>query len=161
MAKIARGERNNNPGNIRHGAKWQGLASTQIDKDFCQFISPEYGIRAIYKLIQTYQNKYGLNTIKSIIYRYAPPNENNTLGYIERVSKEIGIESNKPIDTQIKNVCISLSIAIINIELGYQPYAKKYLKMLGCYYELSYKIIIIIMLCLIAGLFGLLIEIKY
>lgn len=102
MAKIARGERNNNPGNIRHGAKWQGLASTQTDKDFCQFISPEYGIRAIYKLIQTYQNKYGLNTIKSIIYRYAPPNENNTLGYIERVSKEIGIESNKPIDTQIK-----------------------------------------------------------
>lgn len=34
MAKIARGERNNNPGNIRHGAKWQGLASTQTDKDF-------------------------------------------------------------------------------------------------------------------------------
>ena len=71
MAKIARGERNNNPGNIRHGAKWQGLASTQTDKDFCQFISPEYGIRAIYKLIQTYQKKYGLNTIKTIIYRYA------------------------------------------------------------------------------------------
>lgn len=55
MAKIARGERNNNPGNIRHGSKWQGLSAEQTDKDFCQFISPEYGIRAIYKLLQTYQ----------------------------------------------------------------------------------------------------------
>ncbi len=72
------------------------------------YFTPEYGIRAIYKLIQTYQNKYGLNTIKSIIYRYAPPNENNTLGYIERVSKEIGIESNKHIDTQIKKMFVYL-----------------------------------------------------
>lgn len=55
MAKIARGERNNNPGNIRHGSKWRGLSIEQADREFCQFVSPEYGIRAIYKLLQTYQ----------------------------------------------------------------------------------------------------------
>ncbi|MEQ4987013.1 structural protein [Proteus vulgaris] len=125
MAKIARGERNNNPGNIRHGSKWQGLSAEQTDKDFCQFISPEYGIRAIYKLLQTYQKKYGLNTIKTIINRYAPPNENNTIGYINRISKEIGIEIDIPINTQLKNVIIPLAIAIVNIELGYQPYSEK------------------------------------
>ncbi|NBM55871.1 structural protein [Proteus vulgaris] len=125
MAKIARGERNNNPGNIRHGSKWQGLSVEQTDKDFCQFISPEYGIRAIYKLLQTYQKKYGLNTIKTIINRYAPPNENNTIGYINRASKEIGIGINAPINTQLKNITIPLVIAIVNIELGYQPYSEK------------------------------------
>ena len=125
MAKIARGERNNNPGNIRHGSKWQGLSIEQTDKDFCQFISPEYGIRAIYKLLQTYQKKYGLNTIKTIINRYAPPNENNTVGYISQASKEIGIEADNPINTQLKNVAIPLAVAIVNIELGYQPYSEK------------------------------------
>lgn len=125
MAKIARGERNNNPGNIRHGSKWQGLSAEQTDKDFCQFISPEYGIRAIYKLLQTYQKKYGLNTIKTIINRYAPLNENNTIGYINRISKEIGIEIDIPINTQLKNIIIPLAIAIVNIELGYQPYSEK------------------------------------
>ena len=125
MAKIARGERNNNPGNIRHGSQWQGLSVEQTDKDFCQFISPEYGIRAIYKLLQTYQKKYGLNTIKTIIHRYAPPNENNTIGYINRASKEIGIEIDTPINTRLKNVTIPLAIAIVNIGLGYQPYSKK------------------------------------
>lgn len=125
MAKIARGERNNNPGNIRHGSKWQGLSIEQTDKDFCQFISPEYGIRAIYKLLQTYQKKYGLNTIKTIINRYAPPNENNTAGYIIRASKEIGIEEDNPINTQSKNVAIPLAVVIVNIELGYQPYSEK------------------------------------
>lgn len=125
MAKIARGERNNNPGNIRHGSKWQGLSIEQTDKDFCQFISPEYGIRAIYKLLQTYQKKYGLNTIKTIINRYAPPNENNTAGYISLASKEIGIESDDSINTQLKNVAIPLAVAIVNIELGYQPYSEK------------------------------------
>ncbi|CRL60572.1 structural protein [Proteus vulgaris] len=125
MAKIARGERNNNPGNIRHGSKWQGLSAEQTDKDFCQFISSEYGIRAIYKLLQTYQKKYGLNTIKTIINRYAPPNENNTIGYISRTSKEIGIEIDTPINTQLKNIIIPLAIAIVNIELGYQPYSEK------------------------------------
>lgn len=125
MAKIARGERNNNPGNIRHGSKWQGLSVEQTDKDFCQFISSEYGIRAIYKLLQTYQKKYGLNTIRTIINRYAPPNENNTEGYISRASKEIGIDVNNPINTQLKNVTIPLAVAIVNIELGYQPYSEK------------------------------------
>lgn len=125
MAKIARGERNNNPGNIRHGSKWQGLSIEQTDKDFCQFISPEYGIRAIYKILQTYQKKYGLNTIKKIINRYAPPNENNTDSYIRLASKKIGIEADNSINTHLKSVTIPLTIAIVNIELGYQPYSEK------------------------------------
>lgn len=125
MARPARGERNNNPGNIRHGSKWQGLSAQQTDKDFCQFVSPEYGIRAIYKLLETYQKKYELNTVESIIDRYAPPNENNTVGYINRAAKDIGVSVNEPINVSSKPVAIALATAIVGVELGYQPYSQK------------------------------------
>lgn len=125
MVRPARGERNNNPGNIRHGSKWQGLSAQQTDKDFCQFVSPEYGIRAIYKLLQTYQKKYELNTVESIIDRYAPPNENNTVGYINRAAKDIGVSVNEPINVSSKPVAIALATAIVGVELGYQPYSQK------------------------------------
>lgn len=125
MSRPARGERNNNPGNIRHGSKWQGLSAQQTDKDFCQFVSPEYGIRAIYKLLQTYQKKYELNTVESIIDRYAPPNENNTAGYINRAAKDIGVSVNSPINVSSKPVAIALATAIVGVELGYQPYSQK------------------------------------
>ncbi|MBS3875920.1 structural protein [Proteus mirabilis] len=125
MVRPARGERNNNPGNIRHGSKWQGLSAQQTDKDFCQFVSPEYGIRAIYKLLQTYQNKYELNTVESIIDRYAPPNENNTAGYINRAAKDIGVSVNESINVSSKPVAIALATAIVGVELGYQPYSQK------------------------------------
>ncbi|HGM9714275.1 TPA: structural protein [Proteus mirabilis] len=125
MTRPARGERNNNPGNIRHGSKWQGLSAQQTDKDFCQFVSPEYGIRAIYKLLQTYQKKYELNTVESIIDRYAPPNENNTAGYINRAARDIGVSVNEPINVSSKPVAIALATAIVGVELGYQPYSQK------------------------------------
>ena len=125
MTRPARGERNNNPGNIRHGSKWQGLSAQQTDSSFCQFVSPEYGIRAIYKLLQTYQKKYELNTVESIIDRYAPPNENNTTGYINRAAKDIGVSVNEPINVSSKPVAIALATAIVGVELGYQPYSQK------------------------------------
>lgn len=123
MTRPARGERNNNPGNIRHGSKWQGLSAQQTDSSFCQFVSPEYGIRAIYKLLQTYQKKYELNTVESIIDRYAPPNENNTAGYINRAAKDIGVSVNESINVSSKPVAIALATAIVGVELGYQPYS--------------------------------------
>lgn len=82
---MTRGERNNNFGNIRHGAKWQGLSPEQPDKDFCTFISPEYGIRAMGMVLLTYYGTYKLRTIDGIIRRWAPPSENNTDAYIESV----------------------------------------------------------------------------
>ena len=86
-----RGIRNNNPGNIRHGAKWQGLKenSRDLDPAFCVFKNPIYGIRALAKGLLNYKKLYGLNTVRSIISRYAPPNENQTLAYIQSVAKPL------------------------------------------------------------------------
>lgn len=127
MSKPARGERNNNPGNIDYNPanKWQGQLphDPKIESRFCRFQSPEYGIRAIYKLLQTYQTKYGLNSVKAIINKYAPPNENNTDGYINRAAADIGIGINDHLNTKDKKTGIALAAAIVGVELGYQPYS--------------------------------------
>jgi hypothetical protein len=76
---LPRGIRNNNPLNIRRTAKdqWKGLRAQQTDASFCQFESLDYGWRAaFYLLTRTYYHKYRLFTIRAIINKWAPPNEN-------------------------------------------------------------------------------------
>ncbi|KMJ44160.1 structural protein [Xenorhabdus khoisanae] len=120
---MTRGIRNHNPGNIRHGDKWQGLREIQTDKSFCQFVAPEYGIRAILKILRNYERKYGLNTIRQIISRWAPPNENNTEAYIAYVCKVVGVPSSVVIDVENVNIMSKLVKAIIQMENGQQPYS--------------------------------------
>ena len=122
---VARGIRNNNPGNIRHGEKWEGLSDTQNDSSFCVFKTPEYGIRAMAKILLNYQKKYGLKTIKQIISRWAPPNENNTLAYIKSVSAAVGVLPDDEISLNNKNIMMSLIKAIIKHENGEQPYSEE------------------------------------
>ena len=122
---LPRGIRNNNPLNIRRTAKdqWQGLRAQQTDAsltsgrlssrsadskhasvcshydaEFCQFESLEYGWRAaFYLLTRTYYHKYRLFTIRAIINRWAPPQENLTATYIENVSRLAKIPPDEPI----------------------------------------------------------------
>lgn len=114
-----RGIRNNNPGNIRHGSTWRGMAAQQTDPAFVQFTSPEYGIRAIGKVLAKYRGKYKLNTVRAIIGRWAPPNENDTQTYIDAVAQAVG----KPADAALTDADMPALIgAIIHHENGVQPY---------------------------------------
>jgi hypothetical protein len=89
-----RGVRNNNPLNIRHSADtFQGETKGE-DKAFKTFISMVYGYRAAFVTLATYLSQ-GLNTIEQIVSRWAPPNENNTGGYIAKVEKYSGVPRNK------------------------------------------------------------------
>lgn len=116
----ARGLRNNNPGNIRHGAsKWQGMAPEQTDAEFVQFVSPEYGIRAIAVTLNTYRDRYGINTIERIISRWAPSNENDTESYIKSVERKTGIARNAVLQKADYPAVIA---AIITHENGLNPY---------------------------------------
>ncbi|WP_330452105.1 structural protein [Pantoea agglomerans] len=119
-----RGIRNNNPGNIRWGDDWQGLVpqAQRTDKSFCQFTSPEYGIRAMIVILRNYQRKYGLKTITEIIQRWAPPNENNTQAYISSVAQATGTDADKPVDLTDSRKLFPLLRAIIKHENGSQPY---------------------------------------
>ncbi len=94
-----RGLRNNNPLNIRRGkSKWQGLKEKMTDSRFCEFETPDYGWRAAFVLLtRTYYHEYRLFTIRKIIERWAPPNENMTEKYIEKVAREMKYDPDKPL----------------------------------------------------------------
>ncbi len=119
---MTRGLRNNNPGNIRHGSSaWQGMSTNQSnDANFVQFDSPEYGIRALTKLLKNYQANHGLNTIREIINRWAPPSENITSAYVLHVARVVGINPDTAFNVNEKMV--PLVSAIIKHENGIQPY---------------------------------------
>jgi len=87
----ARGIRNLNPGNLRHGPKWQGLAQFQPDRDFSTFVDMEHGIRALLKNLRTYVQTHNLQTVREIISRWAPANENNTDAYVLAVAESLGV----------------------------------------------------------------------
>ena len=80
-------EINRNPLNIRYtpSNQWKGQASQ--NKGFCVFKSNSYGIRAGFIILTNYI-KNGINTIRDIVSRWAPPCENNTSAYVDFVSSE-------------------------------------------------------------------------
>lgn len=92
--KQPRGLRNNNPLNIRHNSDlFQGEIKGK-DKSFKSFVSLPYGYRAAFVTLATYLSN-GFNTVERIITRWAPPSENNTAGYIQKVEKYSGVARNK------------------------------------------------------------------
>lgn len=125
--QLPRGIRNNNPGNIRHGANWQGLNPNgrNIDSAFCVFESPFFGIRALAKVLINYKKIHGLNTVRQIVSRYAPPNENQTAAYIQSVAKQLGVYPDTIIDIEERSVLTVFIKAVIRMENGIQPYSDK------------------------------------
>ncbi len=114
--KTARGIRNNNPGNIvKTNIKWQGKVVNGKDSRFEEFVSIEYGIRAMMRNIVTKFSK-GLNSIEDLIKEWAPAFENNTAVYIQSVSRSVGIAPNVRISSLDKGLLIGLCKAIAQME---------------------------------------------
>lgn len=121
----ARGIRNNNPGNIRSTSdKWRGLAANQTDSTFFVFNTPEYGIRALAKILYKYYTVYDLLTIREIINRYAPSVENATDKYVDFVAERLGIHPDD-LFYMDKTSMMELIVAIIKMENGYCPYSEE------------------------------------
>jgi ParB-like chromosome segregation protein Spo0J len=94
----ARGIRNNNPGNLRHGEPWVGLEPQQTDGEFCQFVDMAHGIRALVKNLISYRERHGLNTVREIITRWAPASDgNDTDAYVAAVCKPAGLNPDHPL----------------------------------------------------------------
>lgn len=91
---LPRGIRNNNPGNIKTGEGWKGVAGN--DGTFDIFTDDTWGLRALAMDLQSKLNR-GLTTIRQIISVYAPPSENDTDAYISAVSAQTGIGADDPL----------------------------------------------------------------
>lgn len=119
---MARGIRNNNPGNIRRGTdQWRGMTTEQPDSEYITFVAPEWGIRAMTRILRNYQIRHGLNTVEAIISRWAPPVENITRAYVNHVAKELGVTPTQGIN--VDDHITPLVKTIILHENGQQPYS--------------------------------------
>lgn len=122
MTKVARGIRNNNPGNIRNseGNDWKGELAKASKKDtaFEEFETMPDGVRAMMKLLQKYQRSYNLHTVKELVERWAPRNENNTSAYVRAVCKEMQMPESCGLDLMDKGTMCALVDAMCYVECG-------------------------------------------
>ena len=115
---MSRGLRNNNPGNIKRNSDVFQGEKTSSDKEFKQFKSMAYGYRAIFKILSNYYRNYKLDTIRKIIGRWAPENENNTNAYIKAVSDYAGIPADDPININDREQMIRIVAGMSKVENG-------------------------------------------
>lgn len=121
---LPRGYHNNNPLNIRiSGQGWQGKITPNTDGAFEQFIDMAHGYRAALITLRTYINKYGLNTVRKMIGRWAPPSENNTESYITNVCKNSGLTADEIITANDQDKLARMVYAMSISENGYKDKA--------------------------------------
>lgn len=80
-----------------------------------------WGYRAMFVLLDTYRLKHGLNTLQSMLNRYAPPSENNTTEYINFVSSRTKIADISQVDTRNEKQMIPIVAAMAKMENGKDP----------------------------------------
>lgn len=126
---IPRGIANKNPLNMEktpaNAQRWKGEVDS-TDVRFAQFDTIEDGYRAAFKNIFQAYAKVGRNTIRKIISAWAPSkpvtadgkSENNTIGYIQRVSHDSGIDPDFVIDKTNETAMIAIISAMSVVENG-------------------------------------------
>lgn len=118
-----RGVRNNNPLNIKRGNDWNGETDVPQDPVFESFKAPKYGFRAGAKLLRNYQSLYGLSTIRELINRFAPHNENNTDVYVSFVAKDMGVSENEPLNLASDTTLAKLIHSMSKMESGHGAFS--------------------------------------
>jgi len=106
------GERNRNPLNLT------ALPGQASEGRFRTFASWDEGVAAAVKQLQINTEQHNKQTLRQQIERWAPPNENNTAGYVDRVAKEAGIDPDKPLNTRDPETLRRVVTAMSHVELG-------------------------------------------
>ncbi|HET9284270.1 MAG TPA: hypothetical protein VFR24_20145 [Candidatus Angelobacter sp.] len=120
-----------NPGNVR---KWPGVPTVAVGKigRFAQFRSDFEGLSAMAGNLLAYSRR-GVNTIGSIVSRWAPRSENDTAAYIADVSKRMGINAGQGLDLTNPQTLEGLMSAMIHHEQGRDPYPAKLIHEMATY----------------------------
>jgi hypothetical protein len=82
---LTRAQKNNNPLNLRYAGQYE--ANGKDEEGFAIFPTPAAGWRAAHAQIRLDQNRK-LN-LGDFIFKFAPPNENNTNAYLQFVMDEL------------------------------------------------------------------------
>lgn len=116
---MSRGITNCNPGNIRRSrVRYKGERHPSTDALFKQFETMEWGYRAMFILLDTYRVRHGLKTLREMIMRYAPPEENHTALYIDAVCDMTGVRPDEVLDTRSRRTMVPIVAAMSRVENG-------------------------------------------
>ena len=116
------GQRNNNYGNLRTTDAFEG--KTGVNKTYDTYETPEMGMRALARVLNTYSSKHGINTIDQLINRYAPASDNpggSHENYKKFIADKLGVGATDQID--VKGRRAELMDAIIRFENKNRPLA--------------------------------------
>ena len=94
---LTRSERNFNPGNLNFAGQAGAVLEDYKDPRFAKFKSTAAGVEALVKQLQLYE-KRGVDTLDKIVPIFAPKNENDTNGYIDFLSKKLGVAPGEKLD---------------------------------------------------------------
>ncbi|CAI1547958.1 Uncharacterised protein [Serratia liquefaciens] len=129
-ASAPRGIRNNNPGNLNYVGQNGATLENHATPRFARFNSAFEGFAALGKQIKAYYNGTSkaagyqkLQSVEDIISRFAPASENNTQGYINKLSKMLGVGRGDSLNIHDPQVLATLMNGITQIENGKNPYA--------------------------------------
>jgi len=114
----------NNPGNLRpSNPPWNGEKGAF--RGFAVFDSMPLGIRALCKQLMAYQDRYGIDTVREAITRWAPPSENDTDSYIHFVCHILEVEPDDKLDFHTQSVLFWMVVAIGEQENGADAFNSK------------------------------------
>ena len=122
-----RGIRNNNPGNLNFAHQPCAVlepARPGITPRFARFSTPEDGLTALRDQLCRYILKDGIDTVMSIISKWAPPTENDTAAYIQGVAHSLNVEPDAQLGQPTPHLISGLMNAIIRFENGQNPYGR-------------------------------------
>lgn len=116
----------NNPTCIEKSSNnFAGESRICTDKRFTCFYNREYGYRAAAKILLTYQREHGLITVKQMIGRWAPAQENHTRNYAAFVASRMSVGVNDRIDVTVYTTMVAMISAIARYETGEEPSHKE------------------------------------
>ena len=69
-------------------------------------------------ILEFYRIRYGLDTIRGMISRWAPSSENHTETYIRAVADAVGIPDGQPLDTRDRTTMLRMAAAVSRVENG-------------------------------------------
>ncbi|CAI1594028.1 lytic transglycosylase [Serratia fonticola] len=129
-ANDPRGIRNNNPGNLNYVGQNGAQLEDHATPRFAKFKTAFDGFTALGKQIKAYYTGTSkaagyqkLQSVEDIISRFAPPKENNTQKYIDKLSKMMGVGRGETLNIHDPQVLAMLMNGITQIENGKNPYA--------------------------------------
>ena len=117
---LPRGIRNNNPGNLNFADQPGAVREEGHGGREAKFPTMAAGVAALQDNLRAYQTQHGINTLRGIITRWSPPNENDTEKLIAEAEKRMEKGRDEPLDLNDPVIMQKLTNSFIVAENGGQ-----------------------------------------